>query len=299
MKNKGSSFIEKRARYGYIFILPLIIGIIFIFVPNIVLTLRYSLSDIDSSNNFSMHLTGFKYYKEAFVSDAEFIPLLTKNIRELVVNVPVILIYSLFISTILNQEFIGRTIARIIFFIPVILVTGAIASTDSTALFYGGAGQIIDSGANYGMSDFSDMSTLLSSINFPEVFKNIVVNAVSNIYNVACSSGLQIFIFLAGLQEIPISLYEAAQIEGCSKWEVFWKITFPMIKPQIAVNAVYTIAASATEKNDVLQHASDIAFGQNDYSLGSAINILYLLILSVIVTLVLIVLKKSNSNAEM
>lgn len=292
MKNKASSLTEKRARYGYIFILPLIIGIIFIFIPNIILTLRYSLSNIDSSNGFSMHLTGFKYYKEAIASDAEFIPLLTKNIRELVINVPVILIYSLFISTILNQEFKGRTIARIIFFIPVILVTGAIASTDSTALFYGGAGQVIDSAASYGVLDFSDMTTLLSAINFPEVFKNIVINAVSNIYNVACSSGLQIFIFLAGLQEIPISLYEAAQIEGCSKWEVFWKITFPMIMPQIAVNAVYTIAASATEENAVLRYASSIAFGQSDYSLGSAMNILYLLVLSVIVTLVLIVLKK-------
>lgn len=295
-KNKSALF-EKRARYGYIFIAPLILGVCLIFIPNLIETFMYSVCEIDTANNFKLNLSGFGFYKEAFRSDPQFLPLLGDNLKDLVINVPIIVIYSLFIATLLNQEFKGRVIARIIFFIPVLLATGVLSDTDSTALLYTGAGQVIDTGVSSG-SGFADMTTLLSSLSFPKPLIDVVTGAVSNIYTITRSSGLQIFIFLAGLQEIPTSVYEAASIEGCSKWELFWKITFPMIAPQIAVNAIYTIAISATDNNALLTYSNTLAFGESNYSLSTAMNIIYLLALGVFVMIVLALIGKFSSNTE-
>ena len=295
-KNKSALF-EKRARYGYVFIAPLILGVCLIFIPNLIETFLYSVCEIDTANNFALNLSGFGFYKEALRSDPKFIPLLADNLKNLVINVPIIVIYSLFIATLLNQEFKGRVVARIIFFIPVLLATGVLSDTDSTALLYTGAGQVIDTGVSSG-SGFADMTTLLSSLSFPKPLIDVVTGAVSNIYTITRSSGLQIFIFLAGLQEIPTSVYEAASIEGCSKWELFWKITFPMIAPQIAVNAIYTIAISATDNNALLAYSNTLAFGESNYSLATAMNIIYLLALGLFVMLVLAMIGKFSSNTE-
>lgn len=296
-KNKSALF-ERRARYGYIFIAPLILGVCLIFIPNIIKTFLYSVCEIDTANSFALKFSGFGFYKEALRSDPQFLPLLGDNLKDLVINVPIIVIYSLFVATLLNQEFKGRVIARIIFFIPVLLATGVLSDTDGTALLYTGAGQVIDTGVSSGMSGFADMTTLLSSLSFPKPLIDVVTGAVSNIYTITRSSGLQIFIFLAGLQEIPTSVYEAASIEGCSKWELFWKITFPMIAPQIAVNAIYTIAISATDNNALLAYSNTLAFGESNYSLGTAMNIIYLLALGVFVTVVLALIGKFSSNTE-
>lgn len=258
----------------------------------------YSVCEIDTANNFALDFSGLGFYKEALRSDPEFLPLLADNLKNLVINVPIIVIYSLFIATLLNQEFKGRVIARIIFFIPVLLATGVLSDTDGTALLYTGAGQVIDTGVSSGMSGFADMTALLSSLSFPKPLIDVVTGAVSNIYTITRSSGLQIFIFLAGLQEIPASVYEAASIEGCSKWELFWKITFPMISPQIAVNAIYTIAISATDNNDLLSYSNTLAFGESHYSLATAMNTIYLLALGVFVMIVLAMIGKFSSNTE-
>lgn len=298
MKKSKVSLFEKRARYGYVFILPLILGAVMIFIPNLIQTVRYSVSEIHPEQGFSLTFSGFSSYKEAFVSDAKFIPLLTSSFKSLLLNVPIILIYSLFISTMLNQSFKGRVIARVIFFIPVILATGALTRIDGRVLYYTGAGQVIDTGMSSAASGFSDISSLLMSVNFPDFLVKTVVSAVDNIYTIACSSGLQIYIFLAGLQEIPASVYEAASIEGCSKWELFWKITFPMIAPQIAVNAIYTIAASVTSQNSLLDYTVNLAFKENNYSLATAMNIVYLAALSIFVLIVLLIIGKFSAVTE-
>ncbi len=293
MLKKKASLFERRARFGYIFILPLIIGVCLVFIPNLIQTFIYSVSTIDTQHNFSTEFSGFSKYVAAFKSDPEFLPMLVSNIKTWIINVPVILIYSLLMATILNQDFKGRVIARIIFFVPVILSVGALSSTDSTAMYYSGAGQAIEvDSANV----FTDMSVLLSSLNFPKVLIDIVTDAVNNIYDIACNSGLQIFIFLAGLQEIPVSVYEAASIEGCSKWELFWKITLPMITPQIAVNAVYTISLVADSADGMFWYTNVLAFSENQYALANAMNIIYLLALGIFVSIILLIMKKISSN---
>ena len=91
-------------------------------------------------------------------------------------------------------------------------------------------------------------------------------------------------IFLAGLQSISPSIYEACQIEGATGWETFWKVTFPMISPMILVNAVYTVIDSFTRStNPVMSflNASKADFGQR-----VAMSWIYFLIVVLIIAVV-------------
>ena len=280
----------RRARFGYLFILPLLIGLAVIFIPNLIQTFLYSISDIDPSAGFALKPKGFTYYKNALTVDPKFKRLLIEDIVGLVTDIPVIIIYSLFIAVLLNQNFRGRGFARIIFFYPVIMATGFMTSIDSSSNM-AVLGQAIDNGAAADLSGLTQVSGILSSLYFPEPLIEVISNAISGIYNITSSSGLQIFIFLAGLQNISPSLYEAAEIEGCSKWELFWKITFPMISPIILMNLIYAIA-DRTVKSQVLEYINTLAFAQSQYSLATAMSVFYLLCLGAVIVIALLIVRR-------
>ena len=273
---------------GYFFIFPLILGILFIFLPNLITTFQFSMNDvqINGSEGYSLSFRGFEYYIIALTRDANFIPYTISAFKDMLINVPVILIFSMLMASILNQKFHGRAVARAIFFIPVLLSTGILSEIEgyimgnisSAGLSTGGS---LDSVLNFNMGEF------LASMNFNDFLIGIVESAVSNIYTVLKSSGMQIYIFLAGIQEIPDYLYEAAQIEGCSKWEAFWKITFPMLSPQIAVNLIYTIV-DVGQGSRPLYYASTLG----NYGQETAMCMIYLAALAVVLLLVFGVLGK-------
>ncbi len=273
---------------GYFFIFPLILGILFVFLPNLITTFQFSMNDvqINGSEGYSLSFRGFEYYIIALTRDANFIPYTISAFKDMLINVPVILIFSMLMASILNQKFHGRAVARAIFFIPVLLSTGILSEIEgyimgnisSAGLSTGGS---LDSVLNFNMGEF------LASMNFNDFLIGIVESAVSNIYTVLKSSGMQIYIFLAGIQEIPDYLYEAAQIEGCSKWEAFWKITFPMLSPQIAVNLIYTIV-DVGQGSRPLYYASTLG----NYGQETAMCMIYLAALAVVLLLVFGVLGK-------
>lgn len=121
-------------------------------------------------------------------------------------------------------------------------------------------GGAVDTGASADLSNMAEITGILSSLYFPEALVQLISDAIERIYDITSCSGLQIFIFLAGLQNISPSLYEAAEIEGCSKWELFWKITFPMISPILVMNLVYSIADRAMD-GEAFDYINTLAFG--------------------------------------
>ena len=292
MKLKRSRLLKRRDAYGYFFIFPLIIGVILIFVPNLISTFRFSVCDVElAAQGYNLNYVGWDYYKNALSVDAYFVPYLISNLKIFATDVPVITIFSLFIASLLNSRFHGRGLARIIFFVPVILATGIISTVESST----GIMDIVEQGraleTGIKSSPTLEISSLLTQINFPDILLNIVQMAISGIYSIVQSSGMQIFILLAGLQEIPSSLYDAAQVEGCNKWELFWKITFPMIGPQIRVSIIYTIVdIYASDKSNLVEYVNRLAFRQNQFALGTAMYVLYLLSLAVMVSIVLLIL---------
>ena len=281
----------KRARFGYLFILPFLIGLVVIFIPNIVQTFLYSVNKIDPSTGVTTSFEGFAFYKDALKVDPYFTRTLINDLLGLLTNVPVILIYSLFIATLLNQKFAGRWLARLVFFYPVIMATGFMSVIDGDSAITTLGMNSIDSGATADLSNLTEITGMLSALYFPEPLINVISGAINGIYSITSSSGLQIFIFLAGLQNISPSLYEAAEIEGCSKWELFWKITFPMISPIIVMNLIYSIADKGAD-SQVFKYINDLALAQSQYSLAAAMSAFYLLCLGAMIALVLLIVNK-------
>ncbi|MBE6809698.1 MAG: sugar ABC transporter permease [Ruminococcaceae bacterium] len=291
VKKGKSNLLRKRGYYGYFFILPLIIGVLFVFIPNLYHTFQYSVSSLElGKTGYDATFEGFSQYKAAFTKDANFVPYLVNELKSFLTDVPVITIFSMFIAVLLNGRFRGRTIARLIFFIPVILSTGIISSIEANTDLLA---NVESNMASSETSLVSGLSNMLLQMNLPDFIIDIIDSAISGIYSVVQRSGMQIFILLTGLQEIPPSLYEAAEVEGCNGWESFWKITFPMMGPHIRISIVYTIVDLTSRTDTVLaEYINLLAFRSNMFSLGTAMYVIYLLIVLIMVGIVLYVLNR-------
>lgn len=292
-RKKVISLGRKQQRYGYLFTLPVIIGFVFIFIPNLLMTIQFSLNDVQINGNegYTLLWRGLDYYYEALFKNAHFVPKVVTSYQDMIVDVPVILIFSLLVSCLINQKFKGRALARAIFFIPVFLTAGVLGEIEGGILGSVNGGGIDTGTALDGALAF-DMAELLTRINFNETLIGIVQSAVSNIYSILTSSGVQIYIFLAGIQEIPEYMYEAAAIEGCSKWESFWKITVPMMVPQIIVNLVYTIIIVG-ERSEVIKFIKQGTSFMN-YGLCTAMSMLYLATLAIFLGIIFAILSRVN-----
>jgi ABC-type sugar transport system permease subunit len=148
------------------------------------------------------------------------------------------------------------------------------------------AGGIEDGSGNSAASDIvsaMDVEQMFSGMAVGQGLVEYVTTAINNIYNIVNRSGVQMLIFLAGLQSISPAIYEACRIDGCTAWETFWKITFPMISPMILVNGVYTIIDSfTTNSNSVMAYINSVYQGSEGQVLSSAMAWMYFLIVMVI-----------------
>lgn len=230
---------ELKSRYGLMFILPWIIGlIIFFFVP-IIQSLIYSFcSVIVTSNGVKTTWVGIDNYRELLKADPNYTTWLGESIGDFAYSLPIILVLSLILAIMLNQNFRGRVFFRALYFLPVIIATGKVmsfvfATTDENLTEMG-----VSSGMASGMIQVSDLTTAL---NMGTEIATFISDAINNIFNLVWSCGIQIVLFLAGLQSIPATLYEASKVEGATKWEEFWFITFPMLSRITLLVGVFTM----------------------------------------------------------
>lgn len=257
-RKKVVSLDKKKARAGWIFVLPFVIGFVLIYLPMIIESITYTFVEVSqySANEGLYRLTpvGFANYQTVLFENTDFVQILLTGMTQLIIDIPAIIIFSLFMAVILNQKMFGRAVFRAIFFIPVIVSTGIIAQIDlSTSELSNGMANGVETGnqAQGGGSASQliserDITSLFSSMMVGSELVSYVVKIINNIYNIVNRSGVQMLIFLAGLQSISPAIYESCSIDGATSWETFWKITFPMISPMILVNAVYTIIDSFT-----------------------------------------------------
>lgn len=270
---------QKRMINGYLFILPWLIGFIFFYIRSILLTTQFSFSrlSVETVGGYTLDHIGLQNYVYAFREHGTFKQILTSSIFNMVLDVPLIIFFSLFMAILLNREFKGRTLVRAIFFLPVIMNSSAIA----TALRL--SEQFVAGGISAGSSQMST-ETVSSTVNvsyyidlfgqlaLPNRVLDYIVAAVSRINSIITASGVQIVIFLAALQSIPSSMYEVAKIEGATAYETFWKVTFPMVMPHIITNVVYTVIDKFAE-SDVVTLAYNTAFTDFNYGLSSVFSL--------------------------
>lgn len=283
MKLKKLSLEQKNRYYGLYFILPWFVGFLFLFMIPLLSSLRYSLSNLQvTDEGFSLDFIGFDNYREALLSHESYVRILTESVINIGVNTPLIIIFSLFFAVLLNQKFRGRVLARAIFFLPVILASGIIASIENGDLMQSVVKSANDTtGGDLSVMDNLQLTVMLVQSGIDIRFVEYLTGAVSRIYEIVSQSGVQILIFLAGLQSISPSLYEAAKIEGSTGYEAFWKITFPMISPLILTNLVYTIIDSFIS-DETSRLVVDTAFKSFDFGLSSAMAWMYFAVIALV-----------------
>jgi len=276
---------------GLFFVFPFLIGFFVLFLPMIIKSITFSFNNMSvGQNGYTLTKAfdnGFEHYIRALTIDPNFNQMLLDSLRDMGLRVPLILIFSFFAATLLNQKYRGRAVARSIFFLPVIMTAGVIANMEATDLLLNTVDpDVIRSADEFG--NFLNMAEFLFNYtSLPPSLVMFLSNAVTGIYGVVIASGVQILIFLAGLQGIPPSLFEASNIEGATPWENFWKITFPMISPLILVNSLYTIINSFTSTgNTLMDSIKNTIFIDIKYGLGSAMAWIYFVIIIIVIAIV-------------
>ncbi len=268
---------KRRAVTGYLFILPFVIGFLFFILSPLLSSVQMSLSKVSlggETGGISMAFTGLDNYKHALTVDKDFNRLLVENVRSLLIDVPCILIFSLIIAVILNRRFPGRGIVRAVFFMPVILVSGVVLSMDKSNALLAGVQDLQQASTDTTIT--TTIETLLLGTLGNSGLVNVILNIIDHFYDIVVSSSIQMVIFLSALQDISPSVYEAADMEGCSKWERLWLITIPMLSPMILVNWIYTIVDRFVRAdNKVMEKILDAINVTLDYGYSSAMAWLY------------------------
>ena len=299
IKRGKLSLERKHNLYGYIFVLPVIIGLAFIYIPVIIQSFIYSVSEIKvDASGFHTIFVGLDNYYEALFVEADFLRTVVESTLGILVQIPIILIFALFMANVLNQNFKGRTIARVIFFIPVVISTGIIAQFEnmSSMLDVYSSSEKMDIGSASGMANvfnYQQLRQLVVVVLQNNDFANVVLGAVDGLYSVITSSGVQMLVFLSGLQSISTSMYEAATVEGATAWETFWKISFPMISPLILVNLIYTVIDMFLKaENPAVAMINKELSNASEYALASAFSWIYMLVVLVFVGIVVLLVRK-------
>lgn len=301
-KPKPVTMQARRARTGYLFILPFIIGFILFMLKPLVQSLTMSFNSVKliPGQGFSQSWVGIDNYRTAFLVNPNFNQYLTNEISRMGINTIATLVLSFVIAVILNQDFQGRTLARAIFFLPVILSSGILPGIEKQNEFYDMmAGVAASVGESAGVNISASLQELLSVSGVGSGVFDVIFQMIDAIYDIVMASGIQIIVFLTGLQAISPSLYEAADVEGCSAWEAFWKITFPMVSPLLLVNCIYTIV-DFFMKNDnrVMELISEVMYQDFNFGVASAMSWVYFGVALVFILISSFIISRAVKSAQ-
>ena len=274
--------------FGYLFIAPWIVGVSIFFLYAMVQSLRFSFSRVELSNGVILHPLEnglFENFVKVFTTDVNFPTILANFGVGLVLQLPVIIAFSLIIALLLNSNIRCRSLFRMIFFLPVIIATGPVMS------------QLTAQGvSSVPMVSQNALLSVLSGL--PEFIYTPINNLFSSLIMILWNSGIQILIFLAGLQKVPRTLYEAAKIDGASGWESFWKITLPTVKPLILLNSIYTVVTLATGgSNEIIELIYTATYtATQGYSYATAMSWIYTMVVAVILVIVFLLLREKSDK---
>lgn len=293
-QKKKKTLAFKNAVAGYLFIAPFILGFVLFMVVPLGKSFLMSFNDIElGTGGFQMTWTGIKNYMDAFTVDPDFVPYLLSELTKVGINTPATLIFSFFIALLLNQNFKGRGAVRAIFFLPVILSSGVIVGIEYSNALLQDMKEVIAETSNDSSVTGVLESILVTSDSSPvSIMFQYVFNIINRVYDIAIASGIQIIMFLSALQTISPSMFEAAKIEGCTAWESFWKITFPMVSSMILVNVVYTVIDFFLKTDNKVMEKISEEIDKLNYGFSSAMSWVYFLCVIIILGIVSLIISK-------
>lgn len=282
-KRHSLSLRTKNSIKGIVFISPFIIGLLAFFLYPLIFSIRISIAE--DVKLIGMKLSGFTLYqyKRAFVDDLEFMPTFLATVKYTLFNFPLSIILSLIIAILLNKNIKGRGLFRVIFFLPFLLGSGEVLQ------------QLLAQGVDRAVLNVNDGEIIPYNIlsYFGPDLMDTVHGLFGSLVQVLWRSGVQILLFLSGLQSISPSLYEAAEIDGATEWEKFWKVTIPMISPIMLLNLVYTIVDSFTARdNQLLEYIRTYGFSNCEFSYASALGWIYFIFIGILVAIIFGIMKR-------
>lgn len=299
MREKGAGG-RKKLKYstsrklnGLIFMLPWLIGFITFFAVPVKNTILYSFNKVDvgASGGIELTFNGIQNYIDLFVSEVSTTnqPIqrifVTEN-TSIITNLPLIVIFSLFLAILANAKFPGRGIVRVIFFLPIVLGLPLIVEWTANS-----TGRSLIEAASGGMFGMQAVSGILLEYTF--LPKNVIMflsSVLDNIFQLFTRTGVQTLIFLAGLQSISPSHYEVAKIEGANSYETFWKVTLPMLSNVLLFAVIYTMI-DLFLNSSIAEEVYNFAFAKSKIGVGSALSVVYMANVLVVLVIVLLFLK--------
>lgn len=264
--------LERRKRLcGLVFVTPWIIGFLLFMVYPLFTSFYLSVGKVENLIGLETKFIGFENYRELFTTDISFLPAFWDTAAETFLWMPFIIVFSLFVAVLLNRNIKFKGVFRVIYFLPVLLGSGFVMERL-------GAGAI-DKFMVLPESWLEFISFYINS-EFAMLLKDISGNLLSVFWR----SGVQIVIFLAGLQGIPVSYHEAAEIEGASGWTFLFEVTLPTMSPIILLNTIYTVVDGfRSSDNSIAKLIISVGFEQSNYEYGAAMGWVYFIMVMLLI----------------
>ena len=272
---------------GTLFFLPWLIGFFAITAYPLVYSLVICFNQVQiKPGAIELEPIGWEYFRQAFAVDTEYPTKLLASLASVLLGTPLVVVFSLVIALLLNRKFRGRTIYRIVFFLPVVIMSGPVMSelmTESSAMSIN--------------MDIMGLRSILMELDYG--WARLLMTFLNSFVRILWFCGVQIIVFLAGLQKIDRNMYEAAAIDGATAWEAFWKITLPHLRPIILLNAIYTIIEMGTAADDatngkIVGAIRDIA---RPYSYAAVLSWIYAFGLLLLILLAFLLLRPRRGSS--
>ncbi len=253
---------RRRSVTGYAFIMLWIVGFAIFALYPLFNTLYLSFFKVRMDGALlDLEFVGIANYQAVFLSDPYFVEILVEYVLEMLINVPVVITFALLIALLINQNVKGRGLWRTIFFLPVVITSGPVIA------------ELMDQGATTlpALSDYRFVDIVVGNVGG---FLATPLQALfDQILLILWFAGIQILIFLAGLQKIDKEIYEASKIDGAGPWASFWKITLPSLMPLIMVAVVYTVVSmSVFSLNEVILYIRNVMLGESTPALTTGLG---------------------------
>ena len=282
MKRMG--YETKRKWYGFSFILPWLIGCTLFFILPLIQTFGYAFQSLQASpTGFTATDVGWLNFENLFFKDADFLPALVTSLGELV-QVPLILVYSLFFAVLIKDKFPGRTFMRAVAFMPVIIGSGVLMQILKEDVFSSG---VRGGSANTYLFNAGSIAEVMAAMGLGQGIINFVNDIINRVFDLTWRSGVQIMLFLAGLHSVPDYLYEASSLEGAGSYAQFWKVTLPMLTPMILLNTIYSVVDMMNDySNAIIQRMYSTMFELVKFGYASAMSVVYFLVIMAVLGVV-------------
>lgn len=289
-KQKYRSIENLKSRYGYMFTLHWSIGFIVFFAIPVFESLLYSFSDVVlNTDGVKSDFVGIANYKELLTVDPNYSGNLMADVGKFLYSLPIILLLSIVIALLLNQKFRGRVFFRAMYFTPVIIASGVVIDL----MFKTTSSDLVSAGVSASLTDsMFGVEDVVMWLNLPDAIAEYVKMIINAIFDLVWSCGIQIVLVIAGLQSIPRTLYEASRVEGASKWQEFWFITFPSLGSVILLVVVFTTVDQFTSTRNTVINKAFSMMNSGVYDTASAMLWFYFLVVGLVMGVLLFAYNK-------